>query len=74
MHTRETDSETPRRYKPFFIMEASDLGYEVWAQYDPDSELYLVTLGGTGEQIGEVDSETECRRIAQQWLRDMCEE
>lgn len=58
--------------KPFQVSRHLDLGYEVWAQYDKDNDVFTVCLSEDMDDfIGEAASPEECRTLASNWFNEM---
>lgn len=58
--------------KPFLVSRHLDLGYEVWAAYDKDADVFTCCASEEMDDcIGEAASPAECRQVASNWFNDL---
>lgn len=58
--------------RPYKVHEHVDLGYEVWARWDPEAEIFeLFTERECESYIGFADTKTEARKAAKDFFQDL---
>jgi hypothetical protein len=58
--------------QPYRVSRDDDLGYEVWAQYDKDADIFVCCASENMDDfVGEADTPSDCRQVAAHWFDEL---